>query len=175
MKTTFEHMVSSQSNEWYTPPYIIEAAIAVMDEIDLDPASNPIAQKWIKAKTYFTKTDNGFEKNWFGRVWLNPPYGKKSKKSGNYGAGAWFTKAYESYLKGEISEAIILGRGDSEGIKMLMRSCLFCECDRISFVGIDEYPKDKPVPGTKIFYLGSNPGKFAQLFKQFGIILKACE
>lgn len=68
-------LTSSASDEWYTPPEYIEFAHSVMGGIDLDPASNEIAQHWIRAARYFTINDNGLEMPWHGRVWLNPPYG----------------------------------------------------------------------------------------------------
>jgi uncharacterized membrane-anchored protein len=60
--------------EWYTPARYIELARGVMGGIDLDPASNAIAQQWIQADQYFTPTQNGLAQEWHGRVWLNPPY-----------------------------------------------------------------------------------------------------
>lgn len=43
-------------------------------EFDLDAAassSNAVASK------YFTKDDDALSQDWFGRVWLNPPYGRQ--------------------------------------------------------------------------------------------------
>lgn len=75
--TAFQALTSSESNEWYTPLKYIEAARAVMGGIDLDPASNESAQQWIKAKQFYIKDDDGLHKPWYGRLWLNPPYGRK--------------------------------------------------------------------------------------------------
>ena len=60
--------------EWNTPPAVIEAARDCMGGIDLDPASNEIAQKLVQAKRYYTEKDDGLAQRWTGRVWLNPPY-----------------------------------------------------------------------------------------------------
>ena len=65
---------NSGENSWYTPTKIINSAIKVMGEIDLDPASSEIANQNIQAKKYYTEEDNGLSKEWYGKVWLNPPY-----------------------------------------------------------------------------------------------------
>jgi hypothetical protein len=166
---SFAVLTSSDSNEWYTPPSIIASARKAMGGIDIDPASNYIAQRWIQAHRYFTKEDDGFNQNWIGRMWLNPPYGKRGK--GNHGAGAWFEKAFNLYQNGSITQACCLGRGDSSGIKLLVKNCCFVECDRIAFVSGDGQAKNKPVPGTRIFYLGEDKADFAAEFEQYGIIL----
>lgn len=61
---------SAASDEWYTPPYIIEA----LGEFDLDPCA---AHGWRTAKEHLYKEDNGLDEEWCGRVWLNPPYSRK--------------------------------------------------------------------------------------------------
>ena len=63
----------SLKEEWLTPPWLIEA----LGKFDLDPCA-PIIRPWDTAKKHFTIADNGLNKEWFGRVWLNPPYGRKT-------------------------------------------------------------------------------------------------
>jgi hypothetical protein len=60
-------------DEWLTPPNIIKA----LGEFDLDPCS-PISRPWGTAKNHYTILDDGLSKEWFGRVWLNPPYGREA-------------------------------------------------------------------------------------------------
>lgn len=173
-QTAFQSLTSSKSSEWYTPKYIITDVKKVLGEIDLDPASNTTANSWICAKNIYTKEDDGYIKPWYGKIFLNPPYGQASKKTGNYGSSAWLIKAWEEYTKGNVIDAIIIARGDSTGLKHLMQRTIFCEADRISFVfGCDVNRPNSPVPGTKIFYLGKDWALFNSVFNKHGIILRA--
>jgi hypothetical protein len=63
------------SDTWLTPPYIIES----LGEFDLDPCT-PEVMPWRTAKHRFTKEDDGLLQEWFGRVWLNPPYSREAIK-----------------------------------------------------------------------------------------------
>ena len=57
--------------EWYTPPSLFQALGLAFD---LDPASpGPGAVPWVPAAAHIV--ERGQEMGWFGRVWLNPPYG----------------------------------------------------------------------------------------------------
>jgi hypothetical protein len=61
---------TSNNDEWLTPPEIISS----LGSFDLDPCS-PINRPWDTAKNHYSLLDNGLLLPWFGRVWLNPPYG----------------------------------------------------------------------------------------------------
>ena len=58
-------------DEYYTPKEIIEA----LGRFDLDPAT-PVNPRWRTADVMYTKEDDGLSKEWFGRVFLNPPYSR---------------------------------------------------------------------------------------------------
>lgn len=64
-----------RTDEWLTPPEIIRS----LGEFDLDPCS-PINRPWDTAKNHFSFLDNGLIKEWFGRIWLNPPYGSECER-----------------------------------------------------------------------------------------------
>jgi len=61
------------NDEWLTPPSIIEA----LGNFDLDPCS-PVDPPWKTAENNFSVIDNGLMQQWYGRVWMNPPYGKQA-------------------------------------------------------------------------------------------------
>lgn len=73
MNVSFER--EAQKDEWLTPPYILEA----LGDFDLDPCS-PIDRPWDTAGRHYTILDDGLEKDWHGRVFCNPPYGKETQK-----------------------------------------------------------------------------------------------
>ena len=81
-------------DEWLTPPEIIKS----LGEFDLDPCA-PIIRPWATAKNHFTIQDNGLRKEWHGRVWCNPPYGKEVKD--------WCKKALEQSKKGTTTVLLI--------------------------------------------------------------------
>lgn len=75
-KLGFTH--ESQKNEsvdWYTPPWIFEKMGV---KFDLDPCHPVQSIPWIPVEHRYTIVDNGLTSEWFGRVWLNPPYGKNT-------------------------------------------------------------------------------------------------
>lgn len=61
------------------PPELIKK----LGDFDLDPCS-PINRPWDTAKNHFTVIDDGLNKEWEGRVWCNPPYGRET--------GIWLDK-----------------------------------------------------------------------------------
>jgi len=79
MDTSFERTKNGKS-EWLTPLYIIKA----LGEFDLDPCS-PIIRPYDTAKNHYHLPIklfelDGLEKEWFGRIWCNPPYGTQTGK-----------------------------------------------------------------------------------------------
>ena len=91
MNTSFER-VKTGKDEWLTPPQLIQP----LGEFDLDPCS-PVNRPWSTAKAHYTKHDDGLALPWFGRVWLNPPYGNQTgkwmKKLADHGNGVALTFA----------------------------------------------------------------------------------
>lgn len=74
------------TDEWLTPP----ETMAKLGAFDLDPCS-PINRPWDTARRHFNVTDDGLSRDWFGRVWMNPPFGREAtrwmKKMADHGNG----------------------------------------------------------------------------------------
>jgi hypothetical protein len=112
-----------ESDEWYTPPEIIEA---IGLEYDLDPCS-PGEHHWIPAKKVFTKHDDGLNKIWHGLVFMNPPFGGRNghvpwlKKFLDHGNGIAIVRAYTSagWFHDNIpkADAILFPKGKTKFIK----------------------------------------------------------
>jgi len=77
MKTgmTGIHKPVAEKDEWLTPPEIMQS----LGDFDLDPCS-PVCRPWDTAKKHLSINDNGLLKEWSGRVWCNPPYGRETGK-----------------------------------------------------------------------------------------------
>ncbi len=64
-----------KSKELLSPEGLREAARAALGGIDLDPASSPEMNAYIRATAYYERCINRFPEPWRGRVFLNPPSG----------------------------------------------------------------------------------------------------
>lgn len=91
---------SSESNEWYTPPYIVGRVRNVLGTIDLDPASSLTANAIVRAEHYYNEGDGGLRQSWFGNVFLNPPYGTL--------VSPFTHKLVDEYERGSVKSAILL-------------------------------------------------------------------
>jgi len=165
-KGAHQLITSSQSVEWYTPADYINAARSVMGGIDLDPASNPEANKVVQAGTYFTAEINGLSRPWFGRVWLNPPYGAA--------CSAFIDRVVRSYALGEIDQAIVLvnsNSNDTQWFRPLWDQLLCFSYGRVNFYGPNGQ-ESGPTHGSCFVYFGLDEGKFSEVFHQIGAVVK---
>lgn len=157
---------SSASNEWYTPSEYIEAAREVMGAIDLDPASNALANETVQAARYFTQEDDGLAQEWAGRVWLNPPYGVTDGKSN---AGIWADRLIAEYRAGKVREAVLLVNANTErGWFTPLWDFPICFTNhRIQFYTVDGVGA-QPIDGNALVYFGENVAGFVDVFSRFG-------
>lgn len=154
--------------EWFTPMPIIEAATGCMGFIDLDPASCKRANIMIVgARKFFTKEDDGLLQPWKAlTVWLNHPFGRKSTP-------LWINKLLSEFEAGNFLQActITYASTSEEWFRPLLQ---FPQC---FFHGRTNYISEstlKPVRGASkgsvVTYLGMNPSRFFDAFKQLGTI-----
>lgn len=79
--TKHQRNLKTGKDEWLTPPELI----AALGPFDLDPCSPGMHRApWRTASRMIALPEDGLTAMWTGRVWLNPPYGKK--------APAWLAK-----------------------------------------------------------------------------------
>lgn len=153
---------NSGNNEWYTPADYIEAAREVMGSIDIDPASNDIAQETVKAAVYYTAETNGLDKEWRGNVWMNPPYASDL-------IGKFIDK-----LVGElpnIEQAIVLVNNATETEwfgKLISRANAVCfPRSRVKFY-MPDGKTGAPLQGQAVIYFGAHKERFAEVFSGKG-------
>lgn len=101
--TGHESPNDGKTNEWYTPPYITDS----VGHFDLDPCAAIDRKRDIAEKNY-TILDDGLVQPWVGRVWLNPPYGRRTtswlEKMSKHGNGVVLifarteTKMFHEYI-----------------------------------------------------------------------------
>lgn len=66
---------SQRNDRWLTPVEVVKA----LGKFDLDPCGAPNHK--LASRTYLLENqEDGLRDKWFGRVWLNPPYGRTMRK-----------------------------------------------------------------------------------------------
>jgi ParB family chromosome partitioning protein len=159
--------------EWYTPAPILAAACEVMGGIDLDPASSDAqqAKATVKAARYFTIMDNGLERPWRGRIWLNPPY-----------ARGWIdlfaAKMVRSYEAGDMRMGIMLTNSATEtrwwqAAAAACDAVCFCK-GRVRFFKVVDGSlttgASAPSHPHTLFYFGPDTARFVNVFGRFGLV-----
>ena len=116
----------NESKEWYTPRWIF---LRLGLKFDLDPASpGKDIVPWIPATNHLS-WPYGLTAKWFGRVWLNPPYGQDTP--------FWLEKLVKSYFCGNCTGiALIFARTDTAWFhKWVIHADAICFLQgRVSFV-----------------------------------------
>jgi phage N-6-adenine-methyltransferase len=164
---SFNHRAQGTGDhEWYTPEQYIEAARDVLSEIDLDPASTYLAQQTVRARNFFTVESNGLEREWHGRVWLNPPYAQPLIYR--------FVEKLIAELKAErTKEAILLTHSYTDTawfhLAAAQKPRICFTRGRIKFVDRDG-KECAPTQGQAFFYYGENAERFGEVFRDFGFI-----
>ena len=159
--------IGTGENEWYTPAEYADMAREVMGSIDLDPASCDEANKVVQATAYYTKDDDGLTKAWKGNLWVNPPYSRDLMP-------AFVEKLRQSFINGDVDSAILLSHNNTDTAwfhNLASVSSAICfPKKRIKFYRGDEVAA--PTNGQAFFYLGDDPGTFADVFGVAGFVVE---
>jgi hypothetical protein len=171
MSQAMSVLTSRASIEWYTPPRFIMMVRAVLGGIDIDPASHPTPQKWIRAKRFYTVKEDGLKRAWRGRFFCNPPYGMSADNRSNM--QIWSARAVEQYRAG-IGTGILLinsthGYEWYEDIWLNYPVC--CMRKRIRFINERGVQGAEAKRGQTWVYFGDNFARFNQVFSTIGRVL----
>ncbi len=171
---------SSKSNEWFTPPDIVEAARVVLGTIDLDPATCSRANETIQAKRIITA--DSLAQDWADTrpvsIFLNSPGGKVGKQSQ---AVLFWQKLQDLRVAGDLKHAIVICF--SMEIFQTSQQCAHSVVDfplcipgkRLKYSAPEGKPRS-PTHASAIVYV---PGPFDSTevfvanFKKFGKVLNA--
>jgi DNA N-6-adenine-methyltransferase Dam len=159
-------MNSSESIYWYTPSLYVEAARSVMGAIDLDPASDVVANQVVKATRFYDLRMNGLAHPWHGRVFLNPPYCRQQGKFVRYLMG--------EYGAGRVKQAVVLVSSAAMNTRWFRPFLDFPLClptGRVQFYspGVGESSSQH---GSVFVYLGQDIDRFIEIFERFGPVLR---
>ena len=158
---------NSGENEWYTPTEFIESAREVMGGIDLDPASSAKANKIVKAEEYFTAEENGLNKPWHGRVWLNPPYAQPL-------VSMFAEKLLTEIQASNTPQAVVLVNNATETKwfqQLAGTAVAICfPSGRIKFWQPEKEPGN-PLQGQAILGTGVDIKRFTEVFRKHGLCM----
>lgn len=165
-------LTSHATAEWNTPRWLIDLVREVLGGIDLDPASNELAQSWIQAGQYIDKRSDGLTQDWVAsRIFLNPPYGKDG---GSSNQATWSAKMVAEYQAGHFEQGVLLinsthGYKYFEALWTAYPVC--CLRERVRFIKPDGTQGGQAKRGQALLFFGQDPTKFIEVFKPYGRII----
>lgn len=161
-------LYASDSDEWYTPPAVIERVLRAFPVIDLDPCSNPDAIKPVPATTHYTRQDDGLAQSWAGRIFINPPYSKVDQ---------FAAKIATEHVSGNVGEAIILvpARTETRWWRLIPATVVAFFHGRLRFLNaLDTETAAAPFPSAAL-YVGPHPDRFAAAFADVALVYRRVE
>jgi len=167
---------SELHDEWYTPATVASRVHACFGSApDLDPASCREANEIVRAEEFFTHVEDGLNRDWHGRVFLNPPY--RRRKGYPLPLSLWIPKAIDEYRSGRVEEMIILTHANTDTgptQQLLQAAGVFCfVAGRLEFVdGRTGRGKEQTCRHNLIAYFGDRSDRFVSEFEALGIIVR---
>lgn len=153
----------SGKTEYYTPPFIIEAARSVMGGIDLDPASSAKANEAVKADRFYSEQESGLVRPWLGKVWMNHPFGRGTNSW-------WIDKLILGFDLGSIEQAccITFACTSERWFGPLLNYPQCYLSPRTNYYLPDGKLFQGVTKGSVVTYLGHNVGAFISAFSRLG-------
>lgn len=153
---------SGKSDEWYTPKYVFDAMdVSFSQDV---AAPKDISKCFVPALGFIH--ERSLEIDWFGFVWMNPPFGKRN------GITPWLDKLHEHgdgvALTPDRSSAPWWQKAAKESDAILFVS------GKIKFIRPDGSFGKQPSTGTTLLAYGSNAIKALENANKngLGILMK---
>jgi hypothetical protein len=147
------------TDEWYTPPHVFDALGA---QFDLDVASPGLdVTPWIPAKNCYLADQDGLAVNWFGFVWMNPPFGARN------GIVPWL----EKFFAHGSGIALTPDRTSAPWWQTFAPKAdgiLFIS-PKLKFIGANGKPGNSPAQGTTLLAAGSRGSRALLLAAERGL------
>lgn len=151
-----------KSDEYATPRSFVDPIAEAVGGFDLDPASG--AEDRPIASTRYTEEDDGLSQDWFGTVWLNPPFSEKTE---------FVEKARTEYHDGNIDLAVILLPVDTSTSlfhqHVVDAEVLWFKKSRLSFDGPGGRNRN-PNFGVMLAVYGDAPDELIELLSHRGTV-----
>lgn len=151
------------SDEWYTPEHIVSRVEEMLGRIDLDPCSNQ--GRNIPAVEHLYKGDDGLQHGWWGRVFMNPPFGPNGRN-----ISSWNRKLITEYQSRHTTEAIALVPANRECFRTFVEHPVCVLYDRLRFLRPEGETSQTGKFDSAIVYLGSDLRRFYRVFHDLGNI-----
>ena len=107
-----EQFTSQKTDEWSSPRELVEPLDEAIGGFDLDPCSG--AEQSPFAEETYTEEDDGLAQDWFGDVWVNPPYSEME---------AWTNKAVKESQNAESIYYLCKGDSSTEWWQSAAKDC----------------------------------------------------
>lgn len=133
---------STGKDDWETPPKLFDLFNGIYS-FTLDAAASAENRK---CEAYLSKADNALRRDWWGRVWLNPPYSRD--------VGKWINQAARQVERGnaELVACLVYARTETvwwHDVVMRKASEIVFLRGRVRFTGA---PAGAPAPSVVVVF-----------------------
>lgn len=148
-----------KSDEWYTPKYIFDSLEC---EFDLDVAA-PVDRRYCNVPAKDFITENSLSVEWYGFVWMNPPFGKRN------GLELWLSKINKHHN----GIALVPDRTSAPWWQKAARQCdslLFLN-KKVKFIRPDGTCGGSPSTGTTLLAYGETAVSALKRASNIGLLI----